>query len=412
MAIERINFRGTESQIKPPEKPQTTETTPKTVDEEKSNASKYMIGATALAGIITLGVLGYKGKLGKGIQNMLGNGEKAADEVTSSIPNTKNKDVSGKPKDTQNLNEAPDTNKAPELNQKQPDTNSPEIKNTETPEVKNTPEAEVKTDNTPKQEVAPPPPKAEPRTIGAPTDKLKGKERLDANFEDMANREGQELNWLCYNSQREIANLSDTDRPIYIQKYLEQLKNVDIAKFDDKREVFNGLFHPKFDNNKSAEMIIAFAKENPSYQPTVINDVISSITDLFHQNVGAAKKSEYADIIDMLTQSGFKHEPKEWDSLRKYTFEWAHYASDLEKPETVDKLSKFFALKCKKLDLALGMNKDQIKIIIQTMDKYPEYFKQVLNITEKNKGKFIQELKDSYKQFSGKDLTDAELYRP
>lgn len=409
MAIERINFRGTESQIKPQEKPQTTETTPETVDEEKSNASKYMIGATALAGIITLGVLGYKGKLGKGIQNMLGNGEKAADEVTSSITNTKNTDVPGKSKVTANPNEAQDTNKVPELNQKQPDTNSPEIKNTETPEVKTAPEAEVKTDNTPQPEIAPPPPKVEPRTIGAPTDKLKGKELLDANFEDMAKKEGQDLNWLCYSSQKEIANLSDAERPTYIQKYLEQLKNVDIKKFDDKREVFNGLFNPKFDNKKSAEMIIAFAKENPSYQPTVINDVISSITDLFHQHVDAAKKSEFANVIDMLAKSGFKHEPKEWDSLRKYTFEWAVHTSELEAPATVDKLSKLFALKCKKLDLALGMDKEPIRGIIKTMEEYPEYFKQVLNITEKNKGKFIQELKDSYKQFSGKDLADADL---
>lgn len=303
----------------------------------------------------------------------------------------------------------PDTNKALELSQKQPDTNSPEIKNTETPEVKNTPEAEVKTDNAPQPEVAPLPPKEEPPTIGAPTDKLQGKELLDANFEEMAKREGDELWHLCNNTQKEIAKLSDPDRPTYIQKYLKQLKSVDIKKFDDKREVFNGLFHPKFDNKISAEMIIAFARENPSYQPTVIDDVINRITNLFHQHADGAKKSEYANVIDMLAKSGFKHKPKEWDSLRKYTFEWADHESQLEAPETVDNRSKLFALKCKKLDLALGMDKEQIRGIIRTMEEYPKYFKRVLNITEQNKGKFIQELKDSYKQFSGKDLTNEDL---
>lgn len=52
------------------------------VDEEKSNATKYMIGATALAAVIGLGVAGYKGKLGKGIQEFLGGAEKAVEKGT------------------------------------------------------------------------------------------------------------------------------------------------------------------------------------------------------------------------------------------------------------------------------------------------------------------------------------------
>lgn len=50
------------------------------VDEEKSNATKYMLGATALAAVIGLGIAGYKGKLGKGIQELLGGAEKAAEK--------------------------------------------------------------------------------------------------------------------------------------------------------------------------------------------------------------------------------------------------------------------------------------------------------------------------------------------
>ena len=50
------------------------------VDEEKSNATKYMIGATALAAVIGLGIAGHAGKLGKGIQELLGGAEKATEK--------------------------------------------------------------------------------------------------------------------------------------------------------------------------------------------------------------------------------------------------------------------------------------------------------------------------------------------
>lgn len=45
-------------------------------DEEKSNASKLMLGATALATVVGLGIAGYKGKLGKGVQEFLGGTKK------------------------------------------------------------------------------------------------------------------------------------------------------------------------------------------------------------------------------------------------------------------------------------------------------------------------------------------------
>lgn len=54
------------------------------VDEEKSNAVKYMIGATALAAVVGLGIAGYKGKLGKGVQKLLGGAESAAEKAVES----------------------------------------------------------------------------------------------------------------------------------------------------------------------------------------------------------------------------------------------------------------------------------------------------------------------------------------
>lgn len=62
------------------------------VDEKKSNATKYMIGATALAAVIGLGIAGYNGKLGKGIQKFLGGAEKATEKAGekagNSVPST------------------------------------------------------------------------------------------------------------------------------------------------------------------------------------------------------------------------------------------------------------------------------------------------------------------------------------
>lgn len=79
MAIEAIsNYSiGLQQTPKASLKSQQSFTSKPEVDEEKSNATKYMIGATALAAVIGLGIAGYKGKLGKGIQEFLGGAEKA-----------------------------------------------------------------------------------------------------------------------------------------------------------------------------------------------------------------------------------------------------------------------------------------------------------------------------------------------
>ena len=47
-------------------------------NKQESNAYKYMLGATALAGLVALGITGYKGYLGKRIQELLGSAEREA----------------------------------------------------------------------------------------------------------------------------------------------------------------------------------------------------------------------------------------------------------------------------------------------------------------------------------------------
>lgn len=91
MSVQRIAFTGQEAFIqnknvaaKPHNNAQNLTKNLPSADKEKSNASKYMIGATALAGVIALGILGYKGKLGKSVQEFLGGAEKAASKTEAS----------------------------------------------------------------------------------------------------------------------------------------------------------------------------------------------------------------------------------------------------------------------------------------------------------------------------------------
>ena len=82
MSIEKINALKTAGQtgqldaIKTETTGQTDIASSKPNDKEKSNATKYMIGATALAGMIAVGIIGHK-------QGWWGKAEKAAAQLTS-----------------------------------------------------------------------------------------------------------------------------------------------------------------------------------------------------------------------------------------------------------------------------------------------------------------------------------------
>ena len=86
MSIDKIAFSGVETpvQVKQEIKKEETEKTVEMVDKEKSNAAKYMIGATALAAVIGLGIAGRNGHLGEGVQKLLGGAKKSADDIVES----------------------------------------------------------------------------------------------------------------------------------------------------------------------------------------------------------------------------------------------------------------------------------------------------------------------------------------
>lgn len=95
MSVEKVSFKGVGANaIHPHKQSQQASFTgaENPVDEQKSKAAKYMIGATVLAGIAALGIAGYKGHLGEGIQKLLGGAEKAAKkggaEASESVSHT------------------------------------------------------------------------------------------------------------------------------------------------------------------------------------------------------------------------------------------------------------------------------------------------------------------------------------
>ena len=105
MSIDKITFSSVETstQVKQEIKKEETEKTIDTVDEEKSNAAKYMIGATALAAVIGLGIAGRRGHLGEGIQKLLGGAKKSADDIAKASEKNGGEildDISSKAKDT------------------------------------------------------------------------------------------------------------------------------------------------------------------------------------------------------------------------------------------------------------------------------------------------------------------------
>ncbi len=90
MSVGKVSFRGVETPAPQPQIQEQTKISSQSpeVDEEKSNAAKYMIGATALAGVVALGIAGYKGHLGEGVQKFLGGAKKVAEKEASKAAET------------------------------------------------------------------------------------------------------------------------------------------------------------------------------------------------------------------------------------------------------------------------------------------------------------------------------------
>ena len=163
MSIQKINFGAgdyDDYQVNNPNKKNVIILEQAPVDKEKSKAAKFMIGASALAGIVALGVAGYKGKLGKNIQKLFTQSEKAAEKKTSEAAesasithhNPSPKNVDTVPEKTPNVSEVkPETTEVstprttepsePKIPEKKTDT--PEAESHETPKSNELPKDDI-----------------------------------------------------------------------------------------------------------------------------------------------------------------------------------------------------------------------------------------------------------------------------
>ena len=81
-------------------------------DKEKANATKLMIGGTALAGVVALGIAGYKGKLGKTVQELSGGAEKTVQKTVEKEVPKPPKEVKVKPSKYKDFTGVVDTKNA------------------------------------------------------------------------------------------------------------------------------------------------------------------------------------------------------------------------------------------------------------------------------------------------------------
>lgn len=119
-----------------------------------------MIGASALAGIVALGIAGYKGKLGKNIQKLFKQSEKAVEEKASEAAesasknqhNPSPKNVDTVPEKTPDVSEVkpetaevstPRTNESSEPKIPEKTTDTPEVKSHETPKSNELPKDDI-----------------------------------------------------------------------------------------------------------------------------------------------------------------------------------------------------------------------------------------------------------------------------
>ena len=136
MSIQKINFGAgyyDDYQVNNQNKKNVVILEQEHVDEEKSKAAKFVIGASALAGIVALGIAGYKGKLGKNIQKLFTQSEKAVEKKASEAAGTVQNTTKHSSSSNIPAKNVDNTRKTPEVN---PDTTVSTPQTPELPESK------------------------------------------------------------------------------------------------------------------------------------------------------------------------------------------------------------------------------------------------------------------------------------
>ena len=226
MSIDKIAFQSLEqSQQLPPAKKEEVKNVPdnelSAEDKEKANASKYMIGAAALAGVIALGIIGHKNNWWRRAQDI---GEDMAKKGSDALQGGERK-AAQTAEDAASAGSKADDIQTPNPNESstpkpksQPEEKA-DLVSKEEPQVK---EPEMKK---PVEEKTPvEPPKQEEIPVEPPKPELKGGDLIKSNLESLDPKlSEEEIRKILSETQFEILNLPESERIQYFNDYLNGL---------------------------------------------------------------------------------------------------------------------------------------------------------------------------------------------
>lgn len=401
MAIDRISFHGLERTEKLPQsnkidskKDDNTNLT----DKEKSTAAKYMIGASALALTVAIGIIGHKNNwwrraqdagesLSKKGSDVIGNGERKAGNTADDI---RPEVLEGDNVNPHSGESIPDPKSKPD---KQP---APVPK--EEPAVKRPVDEQKPVETPQKQDTHVEPPKPE----------LKGVDLIKSNLESLDSEMGEEkIIDILDDTLYEIDKLPAYDRLSYFDDYLAAIKKVQDV-WPEKLPQKGILFPRPFDikicdlsltpaaREKYVDKLIEFAKENPKFEYPVA-DCVSRVADDFSFMADPDFNLEGLRFIKSLYNSGLKHDPNchrvsYCDSVFHFIHSQKTEFRDIEK-----EYSKFLF----KFDLKSGMPDTVAERLIDDIWENPDVYEKLFDVSPI---KLDSAIRKSYNELTGKTL--------
>lgn len=406
MSIDKIAFQSLEqSQQLPPAKKEEVKNVPdnelSAEDKEKANASKYMIGAAALAGVIALGIIGHKNNWWRRAQDI---GEDIAKKGSDAVQG-------GERKAAQTAEDAASAGS------KADDIQTPNPNESSTPKAKSQPEE--KADSVPKEEpqVKEPemkkpveeeapvePPKQEEVPVEPPKPELKGVDLIKSNLQSLDPKMGEEkVSEILEDTRSEINELlNDNEKFSYFDDYLDSIKKVQDV-FPEKLEAkyfLHNAFAMNFSTPAAREIyvnkLIKFAKENPKFEYSVA-DMLSYMANDFSYMADPKYRAEGLDFMKLLYDSGLKQDPN-WPRL-SYTNSVDSFVEN--KKVSFDTDTKEYCKLLLKFNLRSGMIDYFAKLHLEHIWENSDVYRKLFDVSPI---KLDSAIRKSYNETTGKIL--------
>ncbi len=401
MSIDKIAFQSLEqSQQLPPAKKEEVKNVPdnelSAEDKEKANASKYMIGAAALAGVIALGIIGHKNNWWRRAQDI---GEDIAKKGSDAVQG-------GERKAAQTAEDAASAGS------KADDIQTPNPNESSTPKPKSQPEE--KADSVPKEEpqVKEPEikkpveektpvesPKQEEISVEPPKPELKGRDLISDNLESLDPKMGQEkVLKILADTRSEINKLPVNEKLSYFKDYLDSIKKVQDV-FPEKLDSLKDPFYMDVSEFTPGQRklyvnkVIEFAKENPRFEYPAVSRMLS-IADDFSFMADPKSRAEGLDFMKLLYDSGLKHD-------RAYLGSYANVIDELKPNKVLDNNEKEYCKLLFKFDLRSGIDEYYAKQLLEHIWQNPDGYRKVFDTSPI---KLDSAIKKSYNEMTGKIL--------